>query len=189
VIRSNRGTRCPRYAARKCLNVVENVERVLAIELMAACQGLDFLRPLKSTPAIERVHSLVRTKVPFWDEDMHAAPLMAAVVDLIRSGKVMAAVDQSLLPAVRAARVTLERPLSTTSFSDLGTMCVVASPVRVLLRSVVASSFLVALVVLSCLVLPALVFSLASLQCGQAQQASRWYPVAPAAIRRPRHLR
>lgn len=65
-----------RYAARKCLNVVENVERVLAIELMAACQGIDFLRPLKSTDAIERVHSLVRTKVPFWDEDMYASPHM-----------------------------------------------------------------------------------------------------------------
>ena len=69
-----------RYAARKVLNVVENVERVLAIELMAACQGLDFLRPLRSTDAIERVYSLVRTRVPFWDEDMHASPLMEVCV-------------------------------------------------------------------------------------------------------------
>ena len=43
-----------------------------------------------------------------------------AVHDLVRSGKVMMAVDKSLLPKVRAARVTMDRPLSTTSMGDLG---------------------------------------------------------------------
>jgi len=35
------------WAARKCLQVIQNVERVLAIELLAACQGIDLRRPLK----------------------------------------------------------------------------------------------------------------------------------------------
>lgn len=43
------------FAARKALEVVEHVEIVLAIELLAACQGLEFHRPLKTTPALEVV--------------------------------------------------------------------------------------------------------------------------------------
>lgn len=36
------------YSARKALQVVANVERVIAIELLAACQAIEFLRPLKT---------------------------------------------------------------------------------------------------------------------------------------------
>lgn len=36
---------------------------VLGIELLAACQGMEFLRPLKSTPPLEAVYELVRSKV------------------------------------------------------------------------------------------------------------------------------
>lgn len=39
------------------------VNIVLAIELLAACQAIEFLRPLKSTPPLEEVYKLVRTKV------------------------------------------------------------------------------------------------------------------------------
>lgn len=46
--------------------------------------------------------------------------------DLVRSGKVMTAVDRSLNMTVRAARVTVDRPLSTTSMADLGDVCVAA---------------------------------------------------------------
>lgn len=51
------------YAARKALTVVENVERVIAIELLAACQAIEFLRPLKSTKPLEAVYALVRDVV------------------------------------------------------------------------------------------------------------------------------
>ncbi|CDQ97157.1 unnamed protein product, partial [Oncorhynchus mykiss] len=51
------------WAARKALRVVEHVEQVLAIELLAACQALEFLRLLKSTTPLEKVHELVRSVV------------------------------------------------------------------------------------------------------------------------------
>ena len=57
------------WASRKCLKVVENVRRVLAMELFAAAQGLDLLRPLKSTPAIEKIHAQIRKAVPYFEED------------------------------------------------------------------------------------------------------------------------
>ena len=49
------------FAARKALEVVEHVEHVLAIELLAACKGLDLRRPKTTTPPLEKVFKLVRT--------------------------------------------------------------------------------------------------------------------------------
>ncbi|XP_019400620.1 PREDICTED: histidine ammonia-lyase isoform X1 [Crocodylus porosus] len=51
------------WAARKALRVIEHVEQVLAIELLAACQGIEFLRPLKTTTPLEKVYDLVRSVV------------------------------------------------------------------------------------------------------------------------------
>ena len=51
------------FSARKVLQVVENVERVIAIELLAACQAIEFLRPLKTTDPLEEVYNLVRSVV------------------------------------------------------------------------------------------------------------------------------
>jgi histidine ammonia-lyase len=66
-------------AATKCLRVLNNVERILAIELFTAAQALEFRRPLRSSKAVENVHQAFRKKVRFNDsdrvlsEDMHAA--------------------------------------------------------------------------------------------------------------------
>ena len=56
-------------AATKCLRVVQNVERVLAIELLTAVQALEYRRPLRSSPAIEKIISAFREKVSFNNAD------------------------------------------------------------------------------------------------------------------------
>jgi histidine ammonia-lyase len=56
-------------AATKCLRVIENVEKVLAIELMSAAQALEFRRPLQSSPIIENLLAAYREKVAFNDFD------------------------------------------------------------------------------------------------------------------------
>jgi len=56
-------------AATKCLRVVQNVERVLAIELLTAVQALEYRRPLRSSPAIEKIVSAFREKVSFNNAD------------------------------------------------------------------------------------------------------------------------
>ncbi|CAL8093267.1 unnamed protein product [Calicophoron daubneyi] len=76
------------FAARKCLEVVKNVERVLAIELLAAAQTLEFLRPLKTTAPLEALHRLVRSVSPAWEEDRYMAPDIESVTKLIREGQV-----------------------------------------------------------------------------------------------------
>ncbi|CAJ0934194.1 unnamed protein product [Ranitomeya imitator] len=72
------------WAARKALRVIENVEHVLAIELLAACQGIEFLRPLKTTTPLEKVYDLVRSVVRPWIKDRFMAPDIEAVHRLLR---------------------------------------------------------------------------------------------------------
>jgi len=52
-------------AATKCFRVIENVEKVLAIELLTAIQALEYRRPLKSSPGIERIVQEFRKKISF----------------------------------------------------------------------------------------------------------------------------
>ena len=55
--------------ATKCKRVVDNLESVLAIELLTAAQAFEFRRPLKSSAKIERLFSLFRKEVSFNNED------------------------------------------------------------------------------------------------------------------------
>jgi histidine ammonia-lyase len=57
------------WAARKAERVLVNTRRVLAMELLSAAQGLDLLRPLRSSAAIEKAHRLIRKKVARLDTD------------------------------------------------------------------------------------------------------------------------
>jgi histidine ammonia-lyase len=56
-------------AATKALRVMENLERILAIELMNASQAIEFRRPLKSSDCIEAFLKSYREEVPFVNED------------------------------------------------------------------------------------------------------------------------
>ncbi len=57
------------YAARRLHEMLDNTRTILAIELLAACQGIDFRRPMQSSPRLESVHSAVRKLVPRYDID------------------------------------------------------------------------------------------------------------------------
>lgn len=74
------------YAARRLLPMTENTAGIIAIELLTACQGIDFRRPLKTSPKLETVFALIRTKVPFYDKDRYFAPDIAAVKQIIQAG-------------------------------------------------------------------------------------------------------
>lgn len=84
------------FAARKALTVVEHVETVIAIEILAACQALEFHRPLRTTAALEAVYSLVRTRVAPLDKDRFMKPDIDAVLDLVRTGQIYEAVQPYL---------------------------------------------------------------------------------------------
>lgn len=66
------------WAAIKLHQVIVNVRRILAIELVAAAQGVDLLRPLRSSAPLEALHAEVRAMVAPWDHDREMAPDLAA---------------------------------------------------------------------------------------------------------------
>jgi histidine ammonia-lyase len=72
--------------ALKLRQIVENLEHVAAIELMCATQALEFRRPLKSSPEIERAHDVVRSLVPRLEEDRSLAGDIEALAAAVRAG-------------------------------------------------------------------------------------------------------
>jgi histidine ammonia-lyase len=77
------------FAARKALRVVANVRRVLAIELLAACQALEFLKPLETSVPLRAVQARVRERVPAYERDRALAPDIEALAELVRSGELL----------------------------------------------------------------------------------------------------
>ena len=71
-------------AATKLVRVIENTEKVLAIELMNAAQALQFRRPLHSSPAIGQIFSDFRSVVPFVEDDCYFHPLIEKSIEFIR---------------------------------------------------------------------------------------------------------
>jgi histidine ammonia-lyase len=72
-------------AATKCLRVVNNVERVLAIELMTAAQAFEFRRPLRSSAVLEQLLTDFRQVVPFHEEDKVFYDDMKAATQFVAS--------------------------------------------------------------------------------------------------------
>jgi len=70
----------------KLRNIVENAERVLAIELMCAAQGLEFRRPLKPGREVDRAYEAVRAVVPRLEQDRELAPDIDAMAAAVRAG-------------------------------------------------------------------------------------------------------
>lgn len=73
------------WAARKASKVVTNTTRVLVLELLAAAQGIDLLRPLKSSPTVEKVHELVRRRVKRLDADRVFSDDYGPIEELVQS--------------------------------------------------------------------------------------------------------
>jgi histidine ammonia-lyase len=80
-------------AARKAARVVANTRRILAVELLAACQALDLLEPLRSSPALEAARVRCRLTVPARNEDRVLAPEIEALAELLKVGAVTAAAE------------------------------------------------------------------------------------------------
>ena len=74
------------FAARRLQAMVSNTGHILGIELLAAAQGIDFLRPLQSSTALEQVHALLRSDIPAMDQDRYLAPDIAHASALVHSG-------------------------------------------------------------------------------------------------------
>ncbi len=74
-------------AARKAARAVANTRRILAIEVLAACQAMEFHRPLRTSDALEAVHASARADVPPYDTDRVLSGDIEALADHVRWGR------------------------------------------------------------------------------------------------------
>jgi histidine ammonia-lyase len=76
--------------ALKLRQIVANLEKILAIEMLCAAQGLDFRLPLRPSPPVAEVHAHIRALVPHLDQDRSPAPDIEAIAQAIRKGSIVA---------------------------------------------------------------------------------------------------
>lgn len=80
---------------RKSLKIVDNLEKILAIEMITAAQGFNFRRPLKSGVLIEKAHEVVRRSISFADTDRVFYTDIEKAVVLLRSKELITELNAS----------------------------------------------------------------------------------------------
>jgi histidine ammonia-lyase len=88
------------FAARRLQPMIRNTAHILGIEWLAAAQGIEFLRPLRSSEPLERAHALLRSAVPAMAQDRYLAPDIDSAATMVGDGS-LARILQTLpqLPA------------------------------------------------------------------------------------------
>ncbi len=87
------------FAARRLRDMAENTRGVLAVELLAAAQGLDFRAPLQPSPAVAKAKAELRERVTFYDKDRYFGPDITKATELLASGRYNAYLPKELLPS------------------------------------------------------------------------------------------
>lgn len=82
------------FSARKLLSVVDNVEYIVAIELLCSAQAFSFSYPLKSTKPLENLYSNIRKEVPIYKEDRNISKDMEIAKEFIMKEKVWESVKE-----------------------------------------------------------------------------------------------
>ncbi len=91
------------FAARRLQPMIANTAHILGIELLAAAQGIEFLRPLTSSAPIEAAHARLRAVCPSIDRDRYLAPDIERATALVTDGSLAHILRSSnLSPALPA---------------------------------------------------------------------------------------
>ncbi|CAM3782694.1 histidine ammonia-lyase [Rheinheimera salexigens] len=85
------------FAARRLADMAENTLGVLAVEYLAAAQGLDFRAPLKTTAVLEQAKQILRDHVSFYQQDRYFAPDIEQSANVIRQLKLNSLIPGKLL--------------------------------------------------------------------------------------------
>ena len=86
------------HAARRLVEMADNLAGIIAVELLASCQGVHLRCPLRSNTALEGVVERVHAVAPPFDEDRFFAPGIEAVESLVVEGGLRRLVPAELLP-------------------------------------------------------------------------------------------
>ncbi len=88
-------------SALKLAKILDNVARIIAVELLCSAQAVDFLRPLKSGRGTDVAHAFVRRRVPFIEEDTVMSGYLSDLATVVRDGSLVEEVENvvgGLLP-------------------------------------------------------------------------------------------
>ncbi len=85
------------FAARRLGEMADNTAGILAIEYLAAAQGIDFRAPLRTSERLRAAMDALRAVVPFYDRDRRQAPDIEAAKALITGGALRKLVDVAAL--------------------------------------------------------------------------------------------
>ncbi|MUJ39553.1 histidine ammonia-lyase [Aliivibrio fischeri] len=88
------------FAGRRLGDMAENTRGILAVELLASAQGLDFRAPNKSSDRIEKAKELLRERVDFYDKDRYFAPDIAKANSLLKEAIYNHLMPDTLLPSI-----------------------------------------------------------------------------------------
>jgi histidine ammonia-lyase len=91
------------FAARRLGAMIDNVAAIVGIEFLAAAQGIEFLRPLRSSPVLERAHALLRSHCAAMPVDRLLAPDIEQARQLVACGE-LAGILRAL-PPLQALRL------------------------------------------------------------------------------------
>ncbi len=83
-------------SGRKALHILENVEKILAIELLTAAQAFEYRKPLKSGVVLDEIHRHIRIKVPFADKDRVFAYDIEKGVSMLQSKEIIELVERTM---------------------------------------------------------------------------------------------
>jgi len=75
------------FAARRLTPMAANTARIVAVELLAAAQGVDLRRPLRTSAKLAQVVAAIRTRAAFWDRDRAFAPDLEAIRKKVEAGE------------------------------------------------------------------------------------------------------
>lgn len=84
------------WASTKASKILQNVQRVLGIETLCACQGLEFSKPLTPGEGTKAAYDRFRQDVPYIEKDLFLYPLMSQAISLVRSGELVKAVEEEI---------------------------------------------------------------------------------------------
>ncbi len=77
------------YSSRKAATIVENVRKVLAIELLSAAQGLEFSKPLLPGKGTQAAYERIRKDIPPVKEDRYLHPDILSLISLVEKGDIL----------------------------------------------------------------------------------------------------
>jgi histidine ammonia-lyase len=86
------------YGARRLTEMGFNAMNCIAIELLAAAQGIDFRMPHKTSPALQVFHDKIRAKVTHYDKDRYFAPDIEKIYEMVRHSEFSAPI-MNILPS------------------------------------------------------------------------------------------